>query len=49
MKIQFSPAVKEKLFVKHNVVEKEVFECFANREGHYLKDTREKLAATLPI
>lgn len=48
MKIQFSPAVKEKLLVKHNVVEKEVFECFVNREGNYLKDTREQHQTTPP-
>lgn len=48
MKIQFSAAVKEKLFVKHSVVEKEVFECFANREGNYLKDNREKHQTTPP-
>lgn len=48
MNIQFSPAVKEKLRVKHNVTEKEVFECFANREGNYLMDTREIHKTTPP-
>lgn len=46
MKIQLSPAVKEKLFIKHNVTEKEIFECFANRDGNYLMDTREQHRTT---
>lgn len=48
MKIQFSSAVKEKLLIKHSVTEKEVLECFVNRDGNYLMDIREQHRTTPP-
>ncbi|PLR33020.1 ADP-ribosyl-(dinitrogen reductase) hydrolase [Chimaeribacter californicus] len=47
MQIKIHPGILEKLLQKHGVSEKEVHECFLNRDGHYLKDTREK-NQTLP-
>lgn len=37
-----SPAIRAKLSTKHRVEEHEVIECFLNREGGYLQDTREE-------
>lgn len=37
-----SPQVIEKLKEKHNVTREEVFECFCNRDGGFLEDTREE-------
>jgi hypothetical protein len=39
--LQFSPKVLEKLEERHSVEQKEVFECFFNREANFLIDTRE--------
>lgn len=39
--IRFSPNIKQKLADKHNVVEAEVIQCFANRSGNFLEDVRE--------
>ena len=36
-----SPKIKHKLLDQHNVKENEVEECFVNREGDILDDTRE--------
>jgi hypothetical protein len=36
-----SDAVREKLKVKHSVIEKEVLQCFENRCGVFLQDDRE--------
>lgn len=35
-----SPAIRQKLWTKHNVTVEEVEECFANCPGHFLRDTR---------
>lgn len=40
MKLNFSPRVLEKLRDKHHVSRKEVWECFENRQGRDLFDTR---------
>jgi len=37
---RFSPSVAEKLLQKHNIVPKEVMECFLNREGPTFTDIR---------
>ncbi|RMD67691.1 MAG: ADP-ribosyl-(dinitrogen reductase) hydrolase [Gammaproteobacteria bacterium] len=42
MAIVISPKIKKKLQEKHSVSEEEVHECFANREGRLLMDTREE-------
>lgn len=41
MKIEFSESVRRKLKEKHEVDAKEVCECFLNRDGKDLFDTRE--------
>ncbi len=41
MALRFSDDVKKKLAEKHNVSEAEVRQCFENRDGDYIKDTRE--------
>jgi len=41
MAIKCSTAVKQKLAEKHGVSVHEVQQCFANREGGFLEDTRE--------
>lgn len=40
MKLWMSTRVRLKLKDKHNVTEKEVEQCFINRDGPFLKDTR---------
>ena len=40
MKLKISPRVGEKLAQKHGVSAGEALECFANRCGNALKDTR---------
>lgn len=40
--IEFSSEVKNKLKDKHNVTEDEVCQCFYNREGEFVDDTREE-------
>ncbi len=42
MRVVASAAVREKLRVKHGVTMDEVEECFANRCGKFLRDTRER-------
>lgn len=42
MPIRISPDILEKLHKKHGVTEKEVEQCFANRDGKLLRDTREE-------
>ena len=41
MTLKYSSAVKQKLAEKHGVSLEEVQQCFANREGGLLEDTRE--------
>lgn len=41
MALKFSSAVKQKLAEKHGVSPEEVQQCFGNREGGLLEDTRE--------
>ena len=41
MALKCSSAVKQKLAEKHGVSLEEVQQCFANREGGLLEDTRE--------
>lgn len=48
MAIQISSKTREKLASKHNVSEEEVAQCFANRVGNYLLDTREDHASDPP-
>lgn len=40
MGLHISSRVKKKLTEKHNVSELEILECFGNREGRFLKDSR---------
>lgn len=40
MNLLISSKIKEKLNVKHRVSEKEISQCFANRDGSYLIDNR---------
>lgn len=40
MPIKISPRIKEKLHLKHRVEPEEVWECFLNRQGGFLEDTR---------
>ncbi|RRQ19921.1 BrnT family toxin [Thiohalobacter thiocyanaticus] len=42
MALIVSSRVKAKLIEKHSVSEEEVIQCFATREGGFLKDTREE-------
>jgi predicted nucleotidyltransferase component of viral defense system len=42
MPLRFSEDVLKKLAEKHNVSEAEVRQCFENRDGNYIKDTREE-------
>lgn len=42
MALRFPPKISKKLKLKHNVTEDEVQECFNNREGNLLEDTREE-------
>ena len=42
MKLVCSPAIKTKLSSKHNVFLAEVEQCFLNRDGAFLEDTREE-------
>lgn len=36
-----SPKVRAKLSIKHGISIDQVYECFANRQGDFLEDTRE--------
>ncbi|KPQ03071.1 ADP-ribosyl-[dinitrogen reductase] hydrolase [Marinobacter sp. HL-58] len=42
MALKCSSAVKQKLAQKHGVSLEEVQQCFANREGNLLEDSREE-------
>jgi len=42
MDLRVSPSVLEKLGTRHRVTIAEVEECFRNRLGRYLRDTRER-------
>lgn len=48
MTFYVSPSVREKLKTKHKITEVQVLQCFANREGRYLLDTREEHRTTPP-
>lgn len=48
MALVISPNIREKLARKHNVCEEEIAQCFANRTGKYLQDTREDHASDPP-
>jgi len=48
MALIISQQILEKLKSKHNVSEEDVAQCFANRTGNYLLDTREAHASDLP-
>tara|TARA_R110000868_G_scaffold387274_2_gene655830 strand:- start:891 stop:1175 length:285 start_codon:yes stop_codon:yes gene_type:complete len=41
LQLNFSPRILAKLEEKHSIKQKEVFECFFNREHNFLLDTRE--------
>jgi len=45
MAVIISDKIKEKLASKHNVKVEEVSQCFANREGRFLTDSREEHAS----
>lgn len=40
--IVISPSILEKLDTKHGVSRREIEQCFENREGDYVEDTREE-------
>ena len=40
--LEISPAILRKLLLKHSVTRQEVEQCFVNRSGKLLIDTREK-------
>lgn len=40
--IVISPAILQKLETKHDVTRREIEQCFENREGQYVEDTREE-------
>lgn len=42
MNLKISDKIRKKLNTKHSVSEEEILECFANREGVFLSDTREE-------
>ena len=48
MALVISQRIREKLALKHSVCEEEVAQCFANRTGKYLQDTREDHASDPP-
>ena len=45
MAIVISPQIRGKLATKHQVKPQEVDQCFANRQGEYILDTREEHVA----
>ena len=45
MALIISPKIQEKLATRHNVKNNEVSQCFANRTGKYLLDSREEHAS----
>lgn len=40
--IVISPVIQEKLDSKHGVSRREIEQCFENRDGDYVEDTREE-------
>ncbi len=48
MSLVISPQIAEKLAKKHNVSPEEVAQCFANRTGKYLRDTRSQHSSNPP-
>jgi len=42
MYIEMSTAIRKKLRDKHDVSEKEIRQCFLNRQKHFLEDEREE-------
>jgi uncharacterized DUF497 family protein len=48
MEISVSPHIQNKLLEKHNVQPEEVEQCFYNRRGGLLEDTREEHKTTPP-
>lgn len=48
MAIVISPKIRAKLADKHGVTPAEVKQCFCNRAGEYLMDTREEHASDPP-
>lgn len=42
MELEISRAVREKLLNRHKVTESEIEECFENRDGEFLVDSREE-------
>ena len=48
MSIVISPKIRDKLATKHNVSQEDVEQCFANRNGNYIEDTRAQHVKELP-
>lgn len=48
MALILSQKIREKLASKHGVTQEEVAQCFANRSGKLLEDTREEHASDPP-
>lgn len=48
MALIISQKILDKLASKHNVKQEEVAQCFANRSGEFLSDTREDHASDPP-
>ncbi len=48
MKVIAALNIQRKLKVKHNVAMEEVYECFENRTGGFLEDTRAEHATVPP-
>ena len=48
MALIISQKILDKLASKHNVKQEEVAQCFANRNGEFLSDTRENHASDPP-
>ncbi|MDO9316601.1 MAG: ADP-ribosyl-(dinitrogen reductase) hydrolase [Gammaproteobacteria bacterium] len=48
MEITFSPDIQKKLLAKHKVLREEVEQCFYNRRGKLLEDSREEHKTTPP-
>ncbi len=40
MSIVISPQIRDKLALKHNVTPEDIDQCFANRNGNYIEDSR---------
>jgi uncharacterized DUF497 family protein len=48
MTIEISQKILRKIEKKHSVTREDVEQCFANRSGKYLKDTREEHRSNPP-